>query len=239
MPIGMRALLPVLTACLVVALAGEGAAQTQVDLQLVLAVDASGSVNQRRFELQKQGYAEAFRSQQVLNAIRSGPSQSIAVTMVQWTGYRMQIHAVPWAVIRDEASAGAFADAIAAMPRQLFGGGTSISGAIDHGVALLSASPFKALRRVIDVSGDGPNITGRAVTQARDEAVQAGIVINGLPIVSIEPYLDRYYFDNVIGGPGSFMIGADSYETFAGAIQRKLVLEIAMDQHRIYAALPD
>ncbi len=212
-------------------------AQSKVDLQLVLAVDASGSVNQKRFELQKQGYAAAFRTRQVLDAIRSGPSQSIAVTMVQWTGYRMQVHVVPWAVIRDEASANAFADAIMAAPRQLFGGGTSISGAIDYGVALMPAAPYQGLRRVIDISGDGSNNNGRSVTQARDEAVNAGIVINGLPIVSIEPYLDRYYFDNVIGGPGAFMIGADSYESFAGAIQRKLVLEIAMDQGRQYAAI--
>ena len=211
------------------------AQKTEVDLQLILAVDASGSVNQLRFELQKQGYAAAFRTHQVLDAIRSGPSQSIAVTMVQWTGYRMQVHAVPWAVIRDEASANAFADAIMAAPRQLFGGGTSISGAIDYGVALMPAAPYQGLRRVIDISGDGSNNTGRSVTQARDEAVRAGIVINGLPIVSLEPYLDRYYFDNVIGGPGAFMIGADSYETFAGAIQRKLILEIAMDQSRQYA----
>src|SRR5690348_12473576 len=218
-------------------LLGAAYAQGKVDLQLILAVDASGSVNQTRFDLQKQGYAAAFRTQQVLNAIRTGPSQSIAVTMVQWTGYRMQVHVVPWTLIKDEASANAFADAIVAAPRQLFGGGTSISGAIDFGVALMSSSPFQGLRRVIDISGDGSNNTGRPVTLARDEAVQAGIIINGLPIVSIEPYLDRYYFDNVIGGPGAFMIGADSYETFADAIQRKLVLEIAMDQSRQYAAV--
>ena len=221
-------------------LQGAAHAQSKTDLQLILAVDASGSVNQTRFDLQKQGYAAAFRTQQVLNAIRTGPSQSIAVTMVQWTGYRMQVHVVPWTLIKDEASANAFADAIIAAPRQLYGGGTSISGAIDFGVALMPTSPFQGLRQVIDISGDGSNNTGRPVTLARDEAVKAGIIINGLPIVSIEPYLDRYYFDNVIGGPGAFMIGADSYDTFAGAIQRKLVLEIAMDQSRQYAAVyPD
>jgi hypothetical protein len=233
----LRAALAVLLLCC--GLQGPALAQTKVDLQLVLAVDASGSVNQTRFELQKQGYAAAFRSQQVLNAIRSGPTQSIAVTMVQWTGDRMQVHVVPWAVIKDQASANAFADAILAAPRQLFGGGTSISGAIDYGAALMPGSPYQGLRQVIDISGDGSNNTGRSVTQARDEAVRAGIVINGLPIVSIEPYLDRYYFDNVIGGPGSFMIGADSYETFAGAIQRKLVLEIASRDEWQVAARED
>jgi hypothetical protein len=235
----MRLRAVIATLLVLFCLRADAQGETPVDLQLILAVDASGSVNHARFELQKQGYAAAFRTQAVLNAIRTGPSQSIAVTMVQWTGYRMQVHVVPWTVIKDEASANAFADAIMAAPRQLFGGGTSISGAIDYGVSLMPASPYRGLRRVIDVSGDGSNNTGRPVTMARDEAVKAGIVINGLPIVSIEPYLDRYYFDNVIGGPGSFMIGADSYETFAGAIQRKLVLEIATEPGRQFAARED
>lgn len=111
--------------------AHQAAAQTRVDLQLVLAVDASGSVNQTRFELQRAGYAAAFRSQQVLDAISGGATQSIAVTMFQWTGPMMQVHVIPWTIIKDRASARAFADAVEAGPRQLFGGGTSISGAID------------------------------------------------------------------------------------------------------------
>ena len=119
---------------LVFLLAGASAAaaaEVQVDLQLVLAVDASGSVNMRRFDLQKQGYAAAFRNPRVLSAIRSGISQAIAVTMHQWTGPRLQVHVVPWMVVKDEASAEALAAAIESTPRQLFGGGTSISGAID------------------------------------------------------------------------------------------------------------
>ena len=204
-------------------------AAPQVDLALVLAVDASGSVSEQRFELQKQGYAAAFRDPPVLNRIRAGGTQSIAVTMFQWTGPRLQIQVVPWAVIKDEASANAFAAAIEAAPRQLFGGGTSISGAIDYARVLLAQVPAEPARRVIDVSGDGSNNSGRSVTIARDEAVRAGIGINGLPILTVEPYLDRYYGDYVIGGPGAFMVPATSYETFAEAIIKKLITEIALN----------
>lgn len=208
------------------------AAQSQslptTDLLLVLAVDASGSVNQTRFELQRKGYADAFRNPQVINAIRGGSTGSIAVTMVQWTGYTMQVQVVPWTLIKDAASAGAFADAVDAAPRQLFGGGTSISGAIDHAMLLLPGAPYRGLKRVIDISGDGSNNRGRDVREARDEAVRAGVIINGLPIVSLEYNLDKYYFDNVIGGPGAFIVPATSYENFGQAVVRKLVLKIAM-----------
>jgi Protein of unknown function (DUF1194) len=210
-----------------VAVAPARAQQVTTDLLLVLAVDASGSVNQTRFDLQKQGYAAAFRHPQVLSAISSGSTQSIAVTMVQWTGPALHVQAVPWTLIKDKATAFAFADAIEAAPRQLFSGGTSISGAIDHALLLLASSPFKGLRRTIDISGDGPNNRGRIVTDARDQAVRQGVVINGLPILSLEPLLDRYYFDQVIGGPGSFMIPAESYDTFASAVLKKLIREIA------------
>ena len=218
-------------AAAIVLLLGMGrAATTQtstVDLQLVLAVDASGSVNQTRFELQKQGYAVAFRNPRVLRAIRSGSTQSIAVTMVQWTGPILQIQVVPWTLIRDQASAEAFAAAIENSPRQLFGGGTSISGAIDYCLTLMPTGPYRGIKRVIDISGDGSNNRGRPVTLARDEAVRAGISINGLPILSLEPDLDRYYYDNVIGGPGAVMVPAESYEAFAEAILKKLIIEIA------------
>ena len=201
--------------------------QNDVAIALVLAVDASGSVDNRRFELQKRGYAAAFRNPQVMNAIRSLMTQSIAVTMVQWTGPRLHVQVVDWMLIKDEDSADAVAAAIEAAPRQLFGGGTSISGAIDYSRILLAQIPFNPARRVIDISGDGSNNSGRSVQQARDEAVHDGVGINGLPIVAIEPNLDRYYFDNVIGGPGAFMIPADSYDTFADAILKKLINEIA------------
>jgi hypothetical protein len=200
----------------------------EVDLALVLAVDASGSVDETRFDLQKQGYAAAFRTRQVLEAIRSGPTQAIAVTMVQWTGPALQIQVVPWMRIGDVDSAEAFANAIMAAPRQLFGGGTSISGAIDYAMTLWRESPYRALRRVIDISGDGANNRGRPASLARDEAVRAGVGINGLPILSLDPGLDLYYQTNVIGGPGAFVVAAQNYDTFAAAILRKLITEISM-----------
>src|SRR5881227_830272 len=196
-----------------------------VDLALVLAVDASGSVDQVRFELQKQGYVAAFRHPRVIGAIQSGPAQAIAVIVMQWTGPALQVTAVPWTKISDAASANAFADAVARAPRALFGGGTSISGAIDTSMALLFDNPYRAARRVIDISGDGANNRGRSVNQARDEAIAKGVGINGLPILSLEPDLDRYYRDNVIGGPGAFMIAARDYDTFADAILKKLIAE--------------
>src|SRR5262249_37421305 len=203
------------------------AAQTSVDLALVLAVDASGSVDQFRFDLQKQGYVAAFRSPRVVRAIASGGANgAIAVTMVQWTGPALQVHVVPWMTIRDAASAEAVAAAIDKAPRELFGGGTSISGAIDYGLSLLQIAPRKATRRVVDISGDGSNNRGRSVREARDEAVASGIVINGLPIIALEPGLDRYFYDNVIGGPGAFVVAAESYETFGDAILKKLITEI-------------
>jgi Protein of unknown function (DUF1194) len=204
--------------------------QTAVDLQLVLAVDASGSVDQRRFELQKQGYVAAFRDPRVLRAIQSGAMQAIAVTMVQWTGPALQLQVLPWTLIKDAATAHAFAAAIAATPRQLFSGGTSISGVIDYAVPLMLESPFKGARHVIDISGDGSNNRGRPAASARDDAVRAGIVINGLPILALEPDLDRYFSDLVIGGPGAFVIAAESYETFAEAIIRKLIREMAANE---------
>ena len=218
------------TLLLMLALAAPAAAQTAVDLQLVLAVDASGSVDQYRFELQKRGYVAAFRHTRVLDAIRSGPHQAIAVTMVQWTGPMLQLQVVGWSMVGDVPSAGAFAAAIERAPRQLFSGGTSISGAIDHAMTLFPKSPFRAPRRVIDISGDGSNNRGRPVTLARDEAVAAGVGINGLPILALEPDLDRYYYDSVIGGPGAFVVAAKDYETFGEAILKKLITEIASNR---------
>jgi len=206
---------------------GRSPTQTDVTVAIVLAVDTSGSVSNGRFELQKQGYAAAFRNPQVLNSIRSLATQAIAVTMVQWTGPRLHVVVVDWTLINDKTSTEAFAAAIEAAPRQLFGGGTSISGAIDYSRILLAGMPFRPTRRIIDISGDGSNNSGRPVTQARDEAVADGIGINGLPILTVEPGLDHYYYENVIGGPGAFMIPAENYDTFADAILKKLISEIA------------
>lgn len=217
--------------------AGPAAAQSEtpktspapidVSVALVLAVDTSGSVSMSRFELQRQGYAAAFRNPQVLNAVRSLGTRSIAATMFQWTGPFLHAVVADWALVKDAGSAAAFADAIEAAPRKLFGGGTSISGAIDYSRTLLAQSPYKGARRIIDVSGDGANNSGRPAAMARDEAVADGIGINGLPIMTVEPGLDHYYFTNVIGGPGAFMIPVANYDNFADAILKKLINEIA------------
>ena len=210
---------------------GAASAQTPVDLQLVLAVDASGSVNMRRFELQKQGYVEAMRNSKVLNAIRSGQTGSIAVTMFQWTGARLQAEVIPWMILKDEDSAKAASNAIAAGPRKLFGGGTSWSGAIDHSMGLFPQGPWRGARKVIDISGDGSNNSGRLSTAARDEAVARGVTINGLPILTVEPDLDEYYRDNVVGGEGAFVLAIKDFEDFADAIVKKLIAEIAANDY--------
>ena len=209
--------------------AAAPASPNEVDVDLVLAIDASGSVEDDRFELQKRGFARAFRDPKVLDAIRAGDRQSIAVMMFQWTGPPLQENVVPWLVISDAVSADRVASIIEATPRRLMGGGTSISGAIDYAVKQLRTSPYPARMHVIDISGDGSNNRGRPVTFARDEAVAAGIGINGLPILALEPDLDRYYHDSVIGGPGAFVVAAQNYETFADAILKKLITEIALN----------
>jgi hypothetical protein len=210
-----------------------------VDLQLVLAVDISGSVSDERFNLQHQGYAQAFRSWRLLEAIRSGSARSIAVTVTHWTGPSQQAQVVPWMVVSDEASMIALSEAIERTTRQLSGGPTSISGAIDHAVTLFPQSGLKGGRRVINVSGDGANNNGRPAAEARDDAVRSGVTINGLPILALEPGLDQYYLTDVIGGPNAFMIVAESYEAFAEAVLKKLITEIAgLDDERATPAPP-
>jgi hypothetical protein len=224
---GRAVLLPLLAAVLLGLGLGTTTRAETVDLRLVLAVDVSGSVNEARFELQKQGYAEAFRHPRVLKAIQSGPNSRIAVTMVQWTGPALQVQVTPWFLITDERSMHEFAAAIDAAPRQLFSGGTSISGAIDYSARLIADCPHQSSRSVIDISGDGANNRGRPASSARDEAVASGIVINGLPILEIEPALDDHYMNNVIGGPNAFMVPAKGFAEFADAILKKLIIEIA------------
>jgi hypothetical protein len=186
-------------------------------------VDVSGSVSEDRFELQREGYAQAFRNADVQQAIRSTSTGSIAVAMVQWTGPALHVAAVDWMLINGTAAAERFATAIEQAPRALFGGGTSISGAIDYARAMLARAPFAGQRRVIDISGDGANNRGRPAEDARDAAVQAGVVINGLPILTLEPDLDDYYRQSVIGGPGAFVVAVRSYEEFAAALRGKLI----------------
>lgn len=211
--------------------------EVAVDVELVLAVDVSGSVDPVEAAQQRQGYVAAVVDPAVIQALRGTITGKIAVTYVEWAGSDSQEVLVPWTLVEDAASAGAFAAAIAEAPtrRAMW---TSISGAIDFSVPLFEGNGFAGERRVIDVSGDGPNNRGRPAAEARDEAVARGIVINGLPVLNDRPQpfdmptpmelsLDRYYEDNVIGGLGSFMVAALSFEEFREAILKKLVLEIA------------
>src|SRR5262249_806877 len=177
-------------------------AQTEVDLKLALMVDASGSVDRYRFELQKRGYVAALRNPRALGAVLGGRTHSIAISMVQWTGPFLQSVVLPWTLIKDEASIKTAATVIENTPRQLFGGGTSISGAIDYAMAMFAQAPFKAERQVIDISGDGSNNGGRSVIRARDEAVAKDGTIHRPPILAVEPYLDHYYPHSAIRRPG-------------------------------------
>ncbi len=205
---------------------------SEVDIALVLAVDISFSMDLEELALQRQGYVEALRSPEVHKAIANGATGRIAVTFFEWAGNDVQHHLVPWTVIDSPAAAFAFAAELEKQPTRR-GRRTSVSGAIDFGVKLLEDMPGRALRRVMDISGDGPNNSGRPVTVARDEAVRKGISINGLPITVKAPGyfdiadLDIYYEDCVIGGQGAFVISITDKSQFVQTIKTKLVMEIS------------
>jgi hypothetical protein len=210
-----------------------------VDLLLVLAADVSRSVNPPKFKLQREGYASAISDKRVVNAIRSGPYGRIGIAFVEWSGAAAQKVIIDWTAIGDMASAQDFATHILEAPRP-FADRTSISGGIDFAMTLFERAPFTSTRRTIDVSGDGTNNSGRDVTAARDEAVAKGVTINGLVILSETPLswnpdhthppggLANYYRNNVVGGPGAFVISAQNFESFGQAILTKLVAEIAV-----------
>jgi hypothetical protein len=213
------------------AMSPAGAADDPIDLELVIAVDMSRSMDLDEVRLQRSGYVEAIRDPEFIAAATSGGTGRIALTFVEWSGQLHQKVVVPWKVIDGRQSAEAFASALAALPPEIGGGGTSISSAIGFASRLFDANDFDAERRVIDISGDGPNNYGPPVAEARDAAVAAGIVINGLPILlrpsPIVPDIARYYSDCVIGGPGSFVLPVRNASEFAEAIRRKLILEVA------------
>ena len=217
---------------------------TPVDLALVLAVDVSLSMTPEEQAVQRGGYVAAFRSGEVQRAIGQGLIGRIAVTYVEWAGSASQVAVVPWTVIGTGQDADAFADRLARVPprRSTW---TSIAGALDASVGLLRAGGFEAGRQVIDVSGDGPNNQGRDVTRARDDAVAAGVVINGLPLMIRAPSgaydipdLDLYYRDCVIGGPGAFMVPVREAAEFTRAIRAKIVREVSQDAVPAARVLP-
>jgi hypothetical protein len=209
----------------------------QVDLELALALDVSRSMDDEELELQRQGYAQAFAHPAIIQAVKSGVHGRIAVVMYEWANYAHQQVLIPWTIIDGEDASEGFSAAVLATPKRN-ANWTSISGAIDYGKGLFGTSGARATRRVIDISGDGVNNHGRSVTQARDEAVATGITINGLVIMNDRPTpggwrpfvtqpLDVHYREQVIGGPGAFVMSAEDFDSFAFAIRNKLIREIS------------
>jgi len=198
----------------------------------------SRSIDDVEFNLQRKGYAAAITDPRVLRAISGGRNHAIAITFIEWSGAADQNVIVDWTVVRDEEAAGGIAATMLAAPRS-FLGRTSISAAIDYSIERIGMAPAQADKRIIDISGDGTNNSGRPVTEARDQAVAAGITVNGLAIINTQANpgyafhtqppggLPKYYEENVIGGPGAFLLQVENFDTFAESMTRKLVTEIA------------
>jgi hypothetical protein len=205
-----------------------------VDIELVIAVDVSYSMDLDELAVQREGYAQAIVSKDFLQAMKTGPNSKVALTYFEWSASSDQKIIVPWRVIDGPESADAVANEIMKTPVRR-GSRTSISGAINFAMPLFEKNPYRGLRRVIDISGDGPNNIGAPVTGARDAALAKGITINGLPIMVKEPSyssmdidnLDLYYEDCVIGGPGSFVVSIKDRGKFKEAIRTKFLLEVA------------
>ncbi len=235
-------LLNLILAVLLVVISRQPAAgETEVDLELVLAVDISLSMEADEQRLQRDGYIAAFRDPAVIKAIRSGLLGRIAVTYVEWAGEAIQSIIVPWQIISSAEESHAFADRLAKPPIRR-ARMTSISAAMMFGAALFDGNGITGLKRVIDVSGDGPNNIGPHVETARDALVRRGIIVNGLALILKAPdayygyfeipELDRYYRDCVIGGPSSFALAVRKTSEIAQAIRQKLLLEISnLPQH--------
>jgi hypothetical protein len=212
----------------------DSQAAPPVDVELIIAVDVSYSMDLDELAVQREGYAQALVSKDFLQALSAGPNSKISVTYFEWSASSDQKVIIPWRVIDGPETADAVANEIMKTPVRR-GSRTSISGAILFAMPLFDQDPHRGLRRVIDISGDGPNNNGPPVTPARDEALGKGIVINGLPIMVKEPSvsmtdidnLDWYYEDCVIGGPGSFVVPIQDREKFKEAIRTKLLQEVA------------
>jgi hypothetical protein len=209
-------------------------ATSSVDVELILGVDVSYSMDMDELAVQREGYAEAIMSKEFLQALKTGPNGKVAVTYFEWAASTDQKIIIPWRLIDGPETADAVASEIMKTPIRR-ASRTSISGAIYFAMPLFDENPYRGLRRVIDISGDGPNNNGTPVVAARDAALAKGIVINGLPIMVKEPSystmdidnLDYYYEDCVIGGPGSFVVAIKDRENFKEAIRTKLLLEVA------------
>lgn len=202
----------------------------EVDVELVLAVDTSRSMDYEEVRVQREGYVEALKHKEFIDAVRTGLTGRIAISYFEWAGEVVPGSVIDWQIIENQQDANAFADKLEARPINTQRR-TSISAAIAQGATMIVANSYRGMRQVIDVSGDGPNNSGNPVVPARDKAVEAGIVINGLALM-LRPSgapggLDKYYGDCVIGGPGSFVLPVHNIEDFAVAVRRKLVMEIS------------
>jgi hypothetical protein len=206
-------------------LIGSARAQVAVDLELVLAIDSSGSVDFAEFELQAGGIARAFRDPEVIEAIMGATPNGIAVSVIQWSGRHQHLSVVDWTKVTDAGSADALAASIETAGRILIGE-TAIADALQFATEILTNGPFNGARRIIDLSGDGPTNAGRDPDPIRDAAVWSGITINGLAILNESPMLDLYYAEHVIGGPDAFVETAVDFRDFARAIRLKLLKEI-------------
>lgn len=225
-------------AAIKLALAGPVRAATPVDVALVLVTDVSRSIDDGEFEIEKKGYAAALTSPDVVAAIRGGITGAIAIAYLEFASAGEVKTVVDWTIVKDAGSAAALAGRLREAPRS-FSGRTAISAGIDAGAQLLAEAPLDTARRVIDVCGDGTNNAGREITAARDDALGAGIVINGLAIINDHPVswtyahvqppggLGAYYRENVTGGPGSFVLEVHDFQAIADGMIRKLVNEIA------------
>lgn len=230
----MRSLLPLASALMLALAPVRAGAETAVDLELVLTNDVSRSIDSFEHRLQREGYARALNDPDVVAAITSGPKGRIALTYVEWSGSSEQATLVDWMIIDGKEAASKFASAVLEAPRAFFGS-TSVSGAIDYAVRQFGRNGIKGVRRVIDVSGDGPNNNGRPSYAARDNAVRAGITINGLAILNDRPSrppwpeqpVDEHYREQVIGGPGAFVLVVKGFESFGEGIRQKLLREVA------------
>lgn len=214
----------------------HAAAAKPVELELILAVDVSASVRVEEFDLQMRGYAEAFRTLQLIEAIKT--AGGIVVTMMQWANPDQQEIAIGWMHVYDATSAERFAAAVDATPRFFEMGQTAMGRALEFCLTMFPAKGFESRRRVIDISGDGYSNQGILPNGVRDRAVRAGITINGLPITTKERFLPSYYERNVIGGPGAFLIVAKDYAAFGEAIVAKLIREVR-EAHIATAPRPD
>jgi len=201
-----------------------------VDLELVLAVDTSGSVDTREYELQIEGLVKAFRDPAVIAAIiGTSPSGGIAVTVVHWSSVNEQRQVVPWTVLKGQQDAYAFSDAITAREARSFGDSTGIGGVLRFGERLIRRNAYEGRRKSIDISGDGANNSGIPPGLVRDMVTNEGITVNGLTILNDEPFLHHYYFEHVIGGAGAFVMTVSDYADIVRGMRNKLLREISVN----------